>query len=283
MNSQNKVKQSKKSKESTELKILQEENARLKKQLGVGLIFLLFICIASPYTKNPKSADITFYLSFPLSDHNAYDTPISSIFDHSMNNPYDMDKMVTAYTGETGSYQKHDHQKLYCGNCYKSPDGQPFIVNGYYTGISNCGDSYLCYDGHPGTDYPTTQDTPVYAAASGIAYIPNSFPGISNAQALNAIEIDHQNGYKTYYIHLNSQLVSDGQPVTRGQLIGYAGDVGTRPRFYHLHFEVQQNGIPIDPYGWEGSGPDPYHRAVNTNLWEPLINLGGRLTLSAVL
>ena len=235
----------------------------------IFLALLMFLIIHLP--KVIKGADMSFYLSFPLSYYGAYDAPINCVFDHSMNSPYDMDKIVIAYTGEIGHYQSSDYKSPFCDNCYKDSDKQAFVINGHYMGIWRCGDYYLCYDGHPGTDYNVPEDTPVYAAAEGIAYIPKCFPGRSNAQMLNTIEIDHQNGYKTYYLHLNSQLVSDKQRVSRGQLIGYAGDVGTRPGFYHLHFEVQQNGIPVDPYGWEGSGLDPYYLAKNIDLWKPKI------------
>ncbi|MBI4707275.1 MAG: peptidoglycan DD-metalloendopeptidase family protein [Candidatus Omnitrophica bacterium] len=128
-----------------------------------------------------------------------------------------------------------------------------------YTGGGNS--YYLFYDGHPGIDYPVSNNTPVYAAADGIAHMPASFPGVLTAQNYNTIEIDHQNGYRTYYLHLSSRVVSEGTPVTRGQHIGYSGA-------YHLHFEVQRDGIPVDPYGWQGSGADPYTRATNINLWE---------------
>jgi murein DD-endopeptidase MepM/ murein hydrolase activator NlpD len=210
----------------------------------------------------PATADGNFYLSFPLSDNNPYDAPISSVFDHSMTMPYHKDNVVVAYTGEIGDDKKYS---TIC-DCYSRSDIQPFSVNGNYTGASSCGGAhYLCYDGHPGTDYAVINKTAVYAAADGIAYLPTSFPGVPNAQNFNTIEIDHQNGYKTYYLHLSSQVVSDGQSVSRGQLIGHSGDIGS-PGAYHLHFEVQKNGIPVDPYGWKGSGTDPY-ALDNIDLW----------------
>jgi subtilase family serine protease len=184
-----------------------------------------------------------------------------------MDSSYAKDEVVVAYTDERGDYQNYSGS---C-DCYNKTDGLPFSVNDNYRGASNCGRIYfLCYDGHPGIDYPILNNTPVYAAADGVAHLPASFPGVSNAQNYNSIEIDHQNGYKTYYLHLSQQVVTDGQSVIRGQLIGYSGDVGS-PGAYHLHFEVQKNGIPVDPYGWEGSGSDPY-REININLWAKFDN-----------
>jgi murein DD-endopeptidase MepM/ murein hydrolase activator NlpD len=200
---------------------------------------------------------------FPLRGYTPYTAPISSVFDHSMNVSYAEDGVVTAYTNERGDNQNFSAS---C-DCYNKSDGTAFTVNSNYTGASTCGRAnYLCYDGHPGTDYPVANNTPVYAADAGTAHLPASFPGISNAQSYNTVEIEHQSGYRTYYLHLSSRVVSEGTPVKRGDLIGYSGDVGS-PGSYHLHFEVQRNGVPVDPYGWQGSGTDPYTRAANYDLW----------------
>lgn len=57
-----------------------------------------------------------------------------------------------------------------------------------------------------------------------------------------------------------------------GQQIGISGDTGPgvtgNP---HLHFEVRRNdkALPVDPYGWHGTGADPYAaRSVNVDLWK---------------
>ncbi len=91
------------------------------------------------------------------------------------------------------------------------------------------------------------------------------------------IKIDHGNGYFSIYLHLSSSLVSPNQQVTAGQQIGVSGDTGVcgSP---HLHFEVRSGiagsncptsgCVPVDPYGWTGTGTDPYIRAINVNLWK---------------
>jgi hypothetical protein len=206
------------------------------------------------------------FLGFPLANYTPYTAPVSSVFDHSGTAEYsDSDHQVMAFSGESSNVQTP-----YTGStCYPKSDNSAFGSGFNYAGTSGTGDNYyLCYNGHPGIDYPIANNTPVYAVTDGIAHIPSSFPGVSNAQNYNTVEIDHQNGFKTYYLHLNSQNVVEDQQVYKGQtIIGYSGDTGTSGA-YHLHFELQKNSIPVDPYGWAGSGADPYTRSTNINLWE---------------
>lgn len=62
----------------------------------------------------------------------------------------------------------------------------------------------------------------------------------------NHIIIDHGNGITSYYAHLFSITVKEGQMVKPGDIIGYEGRTGiaTGP---HLHFEIRQNNVPINP------------------------------------
>ncbi len=101
---------------------------------------------------------------------------------------------------------------------------------------------------------------PVLAAADGVVdWVPTACCGLG---------IDHGNGWQTRYIHLNNDTqntdgsysddgkgwgiapgIVDGSVVTKGQVIGWVGDSGNAEAgASHLHFELRQNGVAIDPY-----------------------------------
>jgi murein DD-endopeptidase MepM/ murein hydrolase activator NlpD len=94
---------------------------------------------------------------------------------------------------------------------------------------------------HLGVDIGAPQGTPIYAAADGQV----TFAGWGASGGWYII-IDHKNGYQTLYAHNSANLVSAGQWVKRGQVIGRVGSTGsaTGP---HVHFEVRHNGNFVDP------------------------------------
>ena len=94
---------------------------------------------------------------------------------------------------------------------------------------------------HNGLDIANDIGTPVKAADDGVV----THAGYDGDFG-NLIIINHNNGYETYYAHLNSMDVAEGQKIIQGQKIGEVGNTGysTGP---HLHFEVRENGVPTDP------------------------------------
>jgi murein DD-endopeptidase MepM/ murein hydrolase activator NlpD len=95
---------------------------------------------------------------------------------------------------------------------------------------------------HEGVDITARRGTPVYAAAPGkVVVATNHRDGYGNK-----VVIDHGNGYRTLYGHLNKILVKRGQQIDLATLIGEVGNTGGSVSD-HLHYEVQKNGRPIDP------------------------------------
>ena len=62
----------------------------------------------------------------------------------------------------------------------------------------------------------------------------------------NFIVLNHGNGFKTRYGHLQMSAVTPGQFIHRYQILGYMGNTG-RSVGPHLHYEVWLNGVPVNP------------------------------------
>jgi murein DD-endopeptidase MepM/ murein hydrolase activator NlpD len=97
---------------------------------------------------------------------------------------------------------------------------------------------------HEGIDIGVSYGTPIHAAASGTVIYCGWESGYGNLTVL-----DHGGNLATAYGHQSSIVVSCGQQVGQGDVIGYVGSTGhsTGP---HLHFEVRVNGSPVDPMGY---------------------------------
>jgi murein DD-endopeptidase MepM/ murein hydrolase activator NlpD len=95
---------------------------------------------------------------------------------------------------------------------------------------------------HKGVDLEANYGDMVRAAAAGTVASAGWDPGGFGIK----VDIDHGNGYHTWYAHLSRTAVSAGQRVTKGQPIAYVGSTGesTGP---HLHYQVMLAGQPIDP------------------------------------
>lgn len=97
---------------------------------------------------------------------------------------------------------------------------------------------------HSGIDIGVDYGTPIHAADSGTVIYAGWIDGYGNT-----VIIDHGNNITTLYGHNSSLAVSDGQSVSKGTVIAYAGSTGnsTGP---HCHFEVQVGGSAVDPMGY---------------------------------
>lgn len=100
-------------------------------------------------------------------------------------------------------------------------------------------------DFHRGQDYVAQCGTSVLAAATGTV----TFVGWHQYGGGNRVVVDHGNGLETTYNHLSSFNVTEGQTVSRGDVVALSGTTGASTGC-HLHFEVQVNGEVVDPTGW---------------------------------
>ncbi|GAB3131627.1 peptidoglycan DD-metalloendopeptidase family protein [Novispirillum itersonii] len=94
---------------------------------------------------------------------------------------------------------------------------------------------------HEGMDMSAEYKSPVYATGSGKVI----YAGWRGRYG-RLVEIDHGNGLKTRYGHLNRVLVKKGEQVDRTSLIGLLGNSG-RSTGAHLHYEVIVNDRPRNP------------------------------------
>jgi lipoprotein NlpD len=94
---------------------------------------------------------------------------------------------------------------------------------------------------HEGVDIAAPVGTPVMAAASGQVIFAGRMRGYGKI-----IIIQHENHYVTVYAHDSTNLVREGQMVSRGQVIGRVGRTG-HTTGANLHFEVRHNNIASNP------------------------------------
>ncbi len=115
------------------------------------------------------------------------------------------------------------------------PEGLP--VEGYITrGFSDNPEDF-----HPGIDIAGEIGTPILSTAAGLVTQAESDP----VYGLMVV-IEHENNISTLYGHNSEILVEIGQEVLVGSRIALLGNTGksTAP---HLHYEVRENGNPVNP------------------------------------
>ena len=94
---------------------------------------------------------------------------------------------------------------------------------------------------HQGVDLSADKGTPVYASRGGQVSV-----ATFGSAAGYYVKINHLDGFSSIYMHLNNYVVSAGQNVSQGQLIGYVGKTGVATG-YHLHFGILYNGAYVNP------------------------------------
>jgi murein DD-endopeptidase MepM/ murein hydrolase activator NlpD len=107
---------------------------------------------------------------------------------------------------------------------------------------------YHVWQLHAGVDIAAAGGKPIEAAAAGRVVRAGRAGGYGNYTCVHHGEYQGK-GLATCYAHQSQILVSVGQHVARGELIGRVGTTGASTG-YHLHFEVRLDGRPVDPLGW---------------------------------
>ena len=101
------------------------------------------------------------------------------------------------------------------------------------------------YRMHNGIDMACPQGTPIYATRAGKVTTASYQAGGAGYY----VSINHLDGFSSIYMHMTHYVVSAGQTVSQGQLIGYVGSTGisTGP---HLHFGISYAGTYVNPLAY---------------------------------
>jgi uncharacterized protein YgiM (DUF1202 family) len=98
---------------------------------------------------------------------------------------------------------------------------------------------------HSGIDIQAPKGTKINATADGVVkkaeFNRNGYG--------NLIIIEHEQNIASYYGHLESILVTPGQQVKKGDIIGTVDSTGLSTG-HHLHFEIRKGGTALDPDAW---------------------------------
>ncbi len=160
-----------------------------------------------------------------------------------------VDKLEYAYdAAKEREYQQWlaSQPPVQSGSSANTVDGLTWLLPVNYTRFS----SPFGYRIHPvygdwrfhyGVDLSAPSGTPIYASRGGkVTY------ATYDSSSGYYVSINHLDGFTTKYLHMTHYIVSPGQYVAAGQVIGYVGSTGTSTG-PHLHFSVYYNGSAVNP------------------------------------
>ena len=98
---------------------------------------------------------------------------------------------------------------------------------------------------HNGVDMACAAGTPIYATRAGTV----TTASYQASGAGNYVSINHLDGFSSIYMHMTHYVVSKGQNVAQGQLIGYVGNTGISTGD-HLHFGISYAGTYVNPLAY---------------------------------
>lgn len=133
------------------------------------------------------------------------------------------------------------------GGVGNNVDGITWLVPCSYSAFTSpFGYRYHPLDGvwrmHNGVDLAGSSGTPIMATRAGYVTVADfQYGGAGNYVALS-----HGDGYGSIYMHMTHYIVSVGQYVEAGEVIGYMGTTGGSTGV-HLHFGISYNGVYVNP------------------------------------
>lgn len=182
---------------------------------------------------------MTVLCAFAVSDRLQYDAAALR----------DVREQVNEASRDMGTLQQQI-ELLRCNPFYEEGDplilpplcNLPSVAQPYGVNEERYGGQGMMIDKHNGIDWAVPDNTPVRASHSGTVFqVWNSatmgYHGYGTYVKIRQRMNDY-NGMETVYAHLSHSLVTEGQVVRRGELIGYSGNTGysTKP---HLHFGIR--------------------------------------------
>ena len=140
------------------------------------------------------------------------------------------------------AFEAVDDRAYYLAAMKKVPLGKPVWTYWLTSPFGKRADPFNSKSAvHKGVDLASAKGNKIKTMAEG---------KVSEAKVMtgygNVIEIDHGNGFKTKYAHLNKMYVKQGDRVFQGQAIGEVGSTG-RSTGPHLHYEILYEGTNVDP------------------------------------
>jgi murein DD-endopeptidase MepM/ murein hydrolase activator NlpD len=149
------------------------------------------------------------------------------------------------------------------------------------------------YDAHKGTDIAPNlalvKTLDIVAAASGRVIgirdglddtpMQTEDPARDAARCGNGVRLDHGGGWTTQYCHMEngSVAVSRGDTVEPGDKLGRIGSSGWS-ELPHLHFQLEKDGVPVDPYLGASPSENPEYvasRGQGLGLWRDVASHNG--------
>ena len=174
---------------------------------------------------------------------------------------------VKPFSGEYTLLNYFDHARP---NAFADTNGYQLTWRGARAVV---GVDVFGVDGHEGVDWLLPDGTPLFAVAAGEILSAETVDVIGCPLQVTApdmrVQIEHiaPNGetYHTWYVHMSRIDVPVGHQVAAGEQIGLSGSTGCLGPLPHLHLQThlvsntrRGSPTPVDPYGWEGPGPDPW-------------------------